>query len=156
MTPLDWPALAAFPGTLVFYMGVRQLPHIAASLVDAGRPPSEPVAIVERGTLPHQRTVTGTLATIAERARAEGIRAPSITVVGAVAGLAGELAWRAPLPLSGRTVAVTRARAQASGLARRLRELGAEVVQAPAIRIQPLADGGRASNPRRSTSPRTT
>ncbi len=142
VTALDWPALAAFPGTLVFYMGVRQLPHIAASLIAAGRPPSEPAAIVERGTLPHQRTVTGTLATIAERARAQEIRAPSITVVGAVAGLATELAWRAPQPLSGRTVAVTRARAQTSGLARRLRELGAEVVQAPVIRIQPLADGG--------------
>jgi uroporphyrinogen III methyltransferase/synthase len=142
VTALDWPALAAFPGTLVFYMGVRQLPHIATSLIAAGRPPSEPAAIVERGTLPHQRTVTGTLATIAERAQAQEIRAPSITVVGAVAGLAGQLAWRAPLPLSGRTVAVTRARAQTSGLARRLRELGAEVVQAPVIRIQPLADGG--------------
>ncbi len=142
VTALDWPALAAFPGTLVFYMGVRQLPHIATSLIAAGRPPSEPAAIVERGTLPHQRTVTGTLATIAERAQAQEIRAPSITVVGAVAGLAGQLAWRAPQPLSGRTVAVTRARAQTSGLARRLRELGAEVVQAPVIRIQPLADGG--------------
>ncbi len=142
VTALDWQALAAFPGTLVFYMGVRQLPHIAASLIAAGRPASEPAAIVERGTLPRQRTVTGTLATIAERAQAEGIRAPSITVVGAVAELADQLAWRAPLPLSGRTVAVTRARAQTSGLARRLRELGAEVVQAPVIRIQPLADGG--------------
>jgi uroporphyrinogen III methyltransferase/synthase len=147
VTALDWPALAAFPGTLVFYMGVRQLPHIAASLIAAGRPPSEPAAIVERGTLPRQRTVTGTLATIAERAQAQEIRAPSITVVGAVAGLATELAWRAPRPLSGRTVAVTRARAQTSGLARRLRELGAEVVQAPVIRIQPLAAGGTGLQP---------
>ena len=138
---LDWPALAAFPGTLVFYMGVRQLPHIASCLIDAGRPASEPAAIIERGTLPNQRTVAGTLATIAERSRAEEIRAPSITVVGAVAGLATRLGWRTSLPLSGRTVAVTRARAQTSGLARRLRELGAEVVQAPVIRIQPLAGG---------------
>ncbi len=144
-TAIDWPALAAFPGTLVFYMGVRQLPHIAASLIDAGRPASEPAAIVERGTLPHQRAVTGTLATIAQRAQTEGIRAPSITVVGAVAGLTGQLAWRTPQPLSGRTVAVTRARAQTSGLARRLRELGAEVVQAPVIRVQSLPS----STPRR-------
>ena len=135
---LDWPALAAFPGMLVFYMGVRHLPQIAAALIDAGRPPSEPVAVVERGTLPDQRTVTGTLATIAERARAEEVRAPSITVVGPVAELAEQLAWRPPLPLSGRSVAVTRARAQASGLARRLRKLGAQVVQAPVIRIRPL------------------
>jgi uroporphyrinogen III methyltransferase/synthase len=135
---LDWPALAAFPGTLVFYMGVRHLPHIATSLMAAGRPPAEPAAVVERGTLPAQRTVTGTLATIAARAQVEGVRPPSVTVVGAVAELAEHLAWRAPLPLSGRTVAVTRARAQASGLARRLSELGAEVVQAPVIRIRPL------------------
>jgi uroporphyrinogen III methyltransferase/synthase len=135
---LDWSALAAFPGMLVFYMGVRHLPHIADALIDAGRPPSEPVAVVERGTLPDQRTVTGTLATIAERARAEDVRAPSITVVGPVAELAEQLAWRPLLPLSGRSVAVTRARAQASGLAQRLRKLGAQVVQAPVIRIRPL------------------
>jgi uroporphyrinogen III methyltransferase / synthase len=137
---LDWAGLAAFPGTLVFYMGVRQLPRIAASLIDAGRPASEPVAVVEQGTLPNQRTVTGTLATIAERAQAEGVRPPSITVVGAVAELAHQLAWQPPRPLHGLTVAVTRARAQASGLAQHLRDLGATVVQAPVIRIQPLED----------------
>jgi uroporphyrinogen III methyltransferase/synthase len=137
-TALDWSALAAFPGTLVFYMGVRQLPHIAESLISAGRPASEPVAIVESGTLPAQRTVTGTLRDIAEVARREEVRAPSITVVGAVAGLAEQLEWLAPRPLHGRTVAVTRARAQASGLARKLEALGATVVQAPVIRIEPL------------------
>jgi uroporphyrinogen III methyltransferase/synthase len=137
-TALDWPALAAFPGTLVFYMGIRRLPTIAQSLIIAGRSPREPVAIVERGTLPGQRTVTGTLATIAELARAENVRAPSITVVGAVAELASELAWLAPGPLSGVTVAVTRARAAVSSLARRLEALGARVVQAPVIRAAPL------------------
>jgi uroporphyrinogen III methyltransferase / synthase len=138
---LDWPALAAFPGTLVFYMGVRQLPQIAASLIAAGRPAAEPVAIVERGTLPDQRTVTGTLQSIAEVAQREKVRAPAITVVGPVAELAGQLEWREDrdrCPLRGRTVAVTRARAQSSGLARRLQELGASVVQAPTIRTQPL------------------
>ena len=135
---LDWPALAAFPGTLVFYMGVRQLPQIAESLIAGGRPASEPVAIVERGTLPGQRTVTGTLESIAEIAHREDLRVPAITVVGPVAGLAGQLGWLPARPLSGRTVAVTRARAQASGLARRLEELGATVVQAPAIRTEPL------------------
>jgi uroporphyrinogen III methyltransferase / synthase len=139
-TDLDWSALAAFPGTLVFYMGVRQLPHIAASLIEAGRPASEPAAVVEHGTLPDQRTVTGELATIAKRASEQGIRPPSITVVGPVAQLAERLAWQPPRPLSGHTVAVTRARAQASVLARRLRELGAQVVQAPAIRIRQISD----------------
>jgi len=137
-TAVDWNALAAFPGTLVFYMGIGQLPHIAESLIAAGRPASEPATVVERGTLPAQRTVSATLATIAREAGAAGVKPPSITVVGAVAELAVELAWRAPGPLSGRTVAVTRARAQASGLALRLGELGASVVEAPTIRIEPL------------------
>ena len=140
-TSIDWAALAAFPGTLVFYMGVRRLPQIAESLIAGGRPADEPVAIVERGTLPDQRTVSGTLATIAEQANAQEVRAPSITVVGPVAALAERLQWREGgirYPLSGRTVAVTRARAQASGLARRLEELGATVIQAPVIRTQPI------------------
>ena len=135
---LDWEALARFPGTLVFYMGVRALPRIAERLTAAGRPADEPAAVVERGTLPGQRTVTGSLGDIAERAQAEGVKPPSITVVGAVAALADELAWLGARPLDGRTVAVTRARAQASGLALRLRELGADVVETPAIRIEPL------------------
>jgi uroporphyrinogen III methyltransferase/synthase len=136
---LDWPGLAAFPGTLVFYMGVRALPRIAERLVAGGRPESEPVAVVERGTMPGQRTVLGTLADIAERTRAAGVRAPAITLVGPVAGLREQLAWLEKRPLHGRTVAVTRARAQASALAERLRALGAAVVEAPAIRIRPLA-----------------
>jgi uroporphyrinogen III methyltransferase / synthase len=137
-TALDWPALARFPGTLVFYMGVRTLPEIAESLVAAGRSPAEPAAVVEAGTLPTQRTVSGTLATIAEMVRAAEVRPPSIVVVGPVVGLADRLAWRRPGPLAGLTVAVTRARAQASELARRLGDLGASVVQAPVIRVRPL------------------
>jgi uroporphyrinogen III methyltransferase / synthase len=135
---LDWRALAAFPGTLVFYMGVRQLPAIASSLVAGGRDSSEPAAVVERGTLPEQRVVTGTLATIASAAGEAGVRAPALVVVGAVAGLRDALAWFESRPLARVTVAVTRARAQASGLASRLADLGASVVEAPAIRIVPL------------------
>ncbi len=135
---IDWQGLAAFPGTLVFYMGVRQLPAIARSLIEAGRDGSEPVAVIQEGTLPGQRSVAGTLETIAEVVQREGIRPPSVTVVGAVAALAGELAWVEPRPLAGRTVAVTRARPEASGLALRLRALGASVLEAPAIRIVAL------------------
>jgi uroporphyrinogen III methyltransferase / synthase len=135
---IDWPALAVFPGTLVFYMGVRTLPRIAEQLVAGGRSPDEPVAVVERGTLPGQRTLVATLADVGVRAREAGIRAPAITLVGEVARLRGELAWLEARPLHGRTVAVTRARAQASPLAARLRALGAAVVEAPAIRIVPL------------------
>ena len=137
-TAIDWNALAAFPGTLVFYMGVRRLPQIAASLIAAGRPAQEPAAVVEGGTLPSQRTVSGTLQSIAEAVREAGVQPPSITIVGSVASLAGQLAWLRPLPLAGRTVAVTRARAQASELAGRLGALGGRVVQAPAIRVQQL------------------
>ena len=135
---IDWPALAAFPGTLVFYMGVRALPTIAAKLVEGGRPGHEPVALVERGTLAGQRTVVATLTDVAERAREAGIRAPAITLVGPVASLHEQLAWLERRPLHGRTVTVTRARAQASPLATRLRELGATVVEAPAIRTSSL------------------
>lgn len=137
---LDWPALAAFPGTLVFYMGVRQLPRIATELIAAGRPAEQPVALVERGTLPDQRTVGATLATIAGVAEHEQVKAPAVTIVGAVAELAKDLAWLPARPLAGRTVAVTRARAQASELARRLGELGATVAQAPTIRTRAIPD----------------
>jgi len=139
-TAIDWRALAAFPGTLVLYMGVRRLGEIAAALIAAGRPGTEPAAVVEGGTLPTQRTVAGTLETIAEMVRREDVRAPSIMIVGPVAALAEQLSWLGPRPLAGRTVAVTRARAQASGLARRLQELGARVVQAPVIRVQAISD----------------
>jgi uroporphyrinogen III methyltransferase/synthase len=135
---IDWPALARFPGTLVFYMGVRTLPRIAERLIAEGRPADEPVAVIERGTLPGQRTLVATLADVAERAAEEKVRAPAVTIVGAVARLHDRLAWLDARPLHGRTVAVTRARAQASALAARLRALGAAVVEAPAIRIEPL------------------
>ncbi len=134
---LDWAALARFPGTLVFYMGVRALPHIAEKLQAEGRKADEPVAVIERGTLPGQRVVVATLADIA--VKAAGIRAPAVTLVGPVAALREDLAWLERRPLHGKTVAVTRARAQASPLAARLRELGADVIEAPAIRTVSLA-----------------
>jgi uroporphyrinogen III methyltransferase/synthase len=137
-TQIDWPALARFPGTLVFYMGVRALPRIAEQLVAGGRTGAEPVAIVERGTLPDQRVVHGTLDTIAELAQAAAVRPPSVTVVGPVAALGEELAWLGRGPLEDVSVTVTRPRAQASGLARSLRDLGARVVEAPVIVPEPL------------------
>jgi uroporphyrinogen III methyltransferase / synthase len=136
-TSLDWDALARFPGTLVFYMGVRNLPLISERLRAGGRDPRQPAAVVARGTLPAQRTVTATLADIADRAAEAELRPPAITVIGPVAGLRDTLAWLERRPLHGQVVAVTRARAQASGLATRLRELGAEILETPAIRIEP-------------------
>jgi uroporphyrinogen III methyltransferase / synthase len=134
---LDWEALARFPGTLVFYMGIKNLPLIAERLVAAGRDPNEPAAVIERGTHPGQRTAVDTLTGIPARAEAEEIRPPAITLVGAVTELRETIAWLERRPLHGEVVAVTRARAQASTLADRLRELGAEVVETPAIRIEP-------------------
>jgi uroporphyrinogen III methyltransferase/synthase len=139
VSTLDWEALARFPGTLVFYMGVRSLARIAEQLRSAGRPADEPAAVVARGTLPGQKVVAGTLADIAGRVADADIRPPAITLVGPVAGLRDTLAWLERRPLHGQTVAVTRARAQVSGLATRLTELGAAVIETPAIRIEPRA-----------------
>lgn len=134
---LDWEALARFPGTLVFYMGVKRLAGNATALIEAGRDAGEPAAAVERGTMDGQRTVIATLGTLAETVEREGIGAPALIVVGRVVQRRESLAWLERRPLYGRRVVVTRARAQASGLAKRLRDLGADVVELPAIRIEP-------------------
>ena len=134
---LDWEALARFPGTLVFYMGVKRLADNATALIEAGRDADEPAAAVERGTMGGQRTVVATLGTLAEAVEREDVKAPALIVVGRVVGRRESLAWLERRPLHGRRVVVTRARAQASGLAKTLRALGAEVVELPAIRIEP-------------------
>jgi uroporphyrinogen III methyltransferase/synthase len=140
-TALDWEALACFPGTLVFYMGVTRLGENAAALIAAGRQADEPAAAVERGTMDGQRTVVATLGTLAEAVEREGIGAPALILVGRVVERREELAWLERRPLHGKRVVVTRARAQASALAATLRGLGAEVVELPAIRIEPRIDG---------------
>jgi uroporphyrinogen III methyltransferase/synthase len=140
-TALDWVALARFPGTLVFYMGVKRLAENAAELIAAGRDPSQPAAAIEKGTMDGQRTVVATLGTIAEAVEREAVGAPALIVVGPVAARRERLAWLERRPLHGRRVVVTRARAQASRLAATLRGLGAEVVELPAIRIEARLDG---------------
>jgi uroporphyrinogen III methyltransferase/synthase len=137
---LDWNALAAFPGTLVLYMGVKRLPEIVAALTDAGRDPTEPAAAVERGTLPGQRAVTATLAELPAAVAEAGLRPPSILLFGPAAARRDAVAWLERRPLHGRRIVVTRARAQASGMAATLRALGAEVIELPAIRIEPRID----------------
>jgi uroporphyrinogen III methyltransferase/synthase len=135
---VDWDAIARVGGTLVILMGVGRWPQIAERLLAAGRAPDTPAAAVRWGTRPDQRTVRATLATLGDHELA----APSVIVVGGVA--AEDLAWFTERPLHGRSIVVTRARAQASGLAARLRELGAEVIESPAIAIEAPADGGAA------------
>jgi uroporphyrinogen III methyltransferase/synthase len=129
---VDWEALARAGGTLVILMGAGRVAEIAERLVAGGRPADTPVAAVRHGTRPDQQTVRATLATVAD-ARVE---APAAIVVGEVAAL--DLAWFERRPLFGRRVVVTRAREQASGLRHRLEALGADVVEFPAIEIEPI------------------
>ena len=130
---VDWEALARAGGTLVILMGAGRIGEIAERLVAGGLAPHTPAVAVRHGTRPDQRTVRATLATIA----GANVEAPAAIVVGAVAGL--DLAWFESRPLFGRRVVVTRAREQASGLRARLERLGAEVVELPAIEIDPIA-----------------
>lgn len=134
----DWSALARTGGTLVLYMGVRRLPEIVSALAAGGMSLETPAAMVEWGTFPRQRTVTATLGTLVDAARRENVSAPSITVIGDVVALREEIRWFDARPLFGKRVIVTRARTQASQLAARLSTLGADVIEAPAITIEPL------------------
>ncbi len=129
-----WRA-AAEVDTLVLLMGAATLAECAERLVAEGRAPDTPAASVQWGTRPDQRVVTGTLAGIAARVAEAGLSAPLVTVVGPVAGLAGELAWFEPGALAGRRVAVTRSRPQASELVALLETEGALVTEAPAIEL---------------------
>jgi uroporphyrinogen III methyltransferase/synthase len=140
---VDWKGIARGADTLVLYMGVGRLREISAELVDAGRDPATPVAVIRWGTLPEQRTVTGKLENIAEKVAEAKLRPPAITVVGGVAALrdAG-LGWYEKRPLFGRRIVVTRARAQAGELSGLLEGLGAEVREFPTIEVRPPDDYG--------------
>ncbi len=129
---VDWERLAGAGGTLVILMGVGNLGEITRRLVAGGRDADTPAAAVRWGTRPEQRTVRATLGTIADA----DVEAPSAIVVGEVAGL--DLGWFERRPLFGRSVVVTRAREQVSALRSRLESLGAEVVELPAIAVQPV------------------
>ncbi len=134
-TALDYAGLAAFPGTLVFYMGVTTAPHWSAALMVAGKPVDTPVAIVRRCSLPDQQTLLCTLGTVAEEIRKRHLRPPALVVVGPVAGMATHHDWFVERPLFGNKVVVTRAAHQAPELVAMLGELGAEVLVQPAIEI---------------------
>jgi uroporphyrinogen III methyltransferase/synthase len=135
---VDWEAVARVGGTVVVLMGVARIGRIAAELMAAGRSPDTPVAAVQWGTRPEQRTVRATLSTIADQA----LGTPSTIVIGEVA--ASDLAWFENRPLFGRRVVVTRAREQAGELVMRLQAQGAATVEVPAIEIRDPADGGAA------------
>lgn len=134
---VDWEALAGTGGTLVVLMGMEGLPGLVEGLLRSGRDAATPVALVQWGTTPRQRTVTATLGTIVEAGRAAGLTPPVVTVVGEVVRLRELLAWFDRRPLFGRRVLVTRAREQASDVSRKLADLGAEVLEFPTIATLP-------------------
>jgi len=133
----DWDMLARLPHTLIVLMGMGRLRAIAERLIAAGRPADQPAAAIQWGTTPRQRSVTATLGTIADRVEDEGLGNPAILVFGDVVSREPGLAAAGRGPLAGRSVVVTRARAQASELAGALEALGANVIEMPVIRMQP-------------------
>lgn len=134
---IAWDRLATGVGTLVFFMGVKNLPEICRSLITHGRSAATPVAVIRWGTTPEQQTVIGTLQDIAEKVAGAGLKPPAITVVGEVVRLREELNWFEARPLFGRRIVVTRAREQASEFKTILNELGALCLEFPTIAIEP-------------------
>ena len=137
---LDWQALAQFPGTLVIYMGVTRLEAICHTLVKHGKPDSTPAALIESGTLPGQRTVAGTLATLPALVKEAGLGPPALLVVGDVVRRRSSLQWFEDLPLFGQRILITRPQDSAGTSAKVLERLGAEVLVAPTVEIRPLDD----------------
>ena len=134
---IHWDKLAGGPDTLIFLMGVENLPHICSKLVEHGRKASTPAAIVRWGTKLEQQVWLTTLGRAAEEAAAQQIKPPAIFLVGEVAKLREKLAWFDNRPLFGKTVLITRAREQASILTEQLEALGARCFEAPAIKVVP-------------------
>lgn len=137
----DWAALAAVPGTLIILMGMGRLAGITERLIAGGRPADQPAAAVQWGTTPRQRRLVSTLGELPEAVIAAGLGSPAVVVVGPVAALASSIGWLERRPLLGKRIVVTRSRLQASALSERLRALGAEVIELPAIRIAALPEG---------------
>ena len=135
---LDFPALAHCPGTLIFLMGIANMDFIAKRLMECGKDPKTPLAFIEKGTTPYQRTVMATLETAGETIVRENVTAPAITIMGGVVELGKTLAWKKNLPLSGKRLVVTRAAKQSSGITARLTALGAEVIETPMIETRTL------------------
>jgi uroporphyrinogen III methyltransferase/synthase len=136
-TGIDWERLSLGSGTIVFYMGVKNLPQITASLIDHGRSPDTPVALVRWGTRPEQQVLEGTLSNIAEKAHKAAFKAPAITIVGEVVRLREKLRWFDSRPLFGKGILVTRAADQAGEFSRLLAERGASVFECPTISLVP-------------------
>ncbi|MEE3179224.1 MAG: uroporphyrinogen-III C-methyltransferase, partial [Verrucomicrobiota bacterium] len=139
-TSLDYRKLAEADGTRVFLMGISRLAEITAALIEHGADPGTPMALTRWVTTGRQRTIEGTLATMAEIAEKEQFKAPVVAILGEVVKERAKINWFESRPLFGQRVVVTRTREQAGELSARLLELGADVVELPTIRIEPPED----------------
>lgn len=137
---IDWAALAGFPGTLVFYMGMANLPLITRNLLQSGKAPDTPAAAIRWGTTGEQRTVEAPLCSLADAVRDSGLTPPALVVIGSVAALRPQLAWWEDRPLFGQRVLVTRPRPQAHAMMRCLERLGAVPFLLPTVAIAEPAD----------------
>jgi uroporphyrinogen III methyltransferase / synthase len=137
---INFAALAQLGGTQVMLMGVERIEAIAQQMMAHGVRPDLPVAMVRWGTTGRQETVRGTLGNIAQQVAAKNFSPPAVAIFGEVVSLGEELAWHEDRPLSGRRIVVTRTRKQAGALSEQLRQLGAEVIELPTIRIEPPSD----------------
>ena len=140
VSSINWEKLAMGVDTLVFLMGMKNLPEIVTKLLEHGRSLDTPVAVIKEGTRPEQETVFGNLEDIVSKARKHQLTPPTVIVVGEVVKLREKLRWFDSLPLFGKRILVTRARHQASALSRVLSERGAQPIELPAIDVQPLID----------------
>lgn len=134
---LDWKRVAREPGTKVLLMGVERIGKIAAALEANGLPADTPAAMVRWGTMGRQQTITATLGTLAAKVAKADFKAPAVTVIGTVSTLRDSLNWYENRPLFGQRVVVTRNRREAGKLSGQIRELGAEVLEIPTIKILP-------------------
>jgi uroporphyrinogen III methyltransferase/synthase len=139
-SPDSWKKLATATDTICVLMGMRRIGEIAQAIIDGGRSPSTPAAVIHWGARPEQRVVTSTLAGIAEAAHAAGLKNPSIIVVGEVVKLREKLSWYDSRPLSGKRVVIPRAAEQARDTANAIRDRGAAPVTLPMIEITPPPD----------------
>lgn len=142
---INWEAITKSTGTIVFLMGVKNLPTIVRQLIHHGMPPDKPVALVRWGTTPRQVTVTGTIDNIVGRVKAAGLKAPAIIVVGDVVNLRDTLKWfgadlKTKQPLLEKRIVVTRTREQASELVQLLSDYGADCLECPTIKVEPPDD----------------
>ncbi len=137
---IQWEKLATGAGTIVIYMGIKTLPRITKKLINFGRSPDTPVAVVRWASTPHQRSVVGTLETITDVVREADIKPPALVIIGDVVKLRNTIDWFEKRPLFNKRIVVTRTREQASELVAQLEENGAECLEYSTIHIEPVPD----------------